>query len=696
MHTEFIPVKDLTNAEADIELERLSQLIAYYDFLYFTKSEPIISDVQYDELRRRNNDIEKKFPEKTRLNSPSHRIGASPSPEFQKVRHSKPMLSLDNAFSMEDVQNFMEKVNRFLKKDLNFFHSVFAEPKIDGLSASLHYQNGHLVLGTTRGDGFEGENVTANLRTIRNIPLTIQGKNIPENIEVRGEVYMLKSDFDLLNEKRVSDNEPPFANPRNSASGSLRQLDPKITATRKLHFFAYGFSTLSGMEYKTQEEVFKQLKTWGFSMNENSVLCHTKKEIEAYYNNILAKRTSLNYDIDGVVYKINDLNLQNRLGNIGRVPRHSIAHKFKAEQGITTVKEIIVQVGRTGVITPVAILKPLKIGGVIVSRSTLHNEQEIIRKDIRVGDTVILQRAGDVIPQIVQVLVDKREKKESWPYIFPENCPCCSIKLIQIEDQVAKKCPAGFNCPDQAIERLIHFISKDAFNIDGLGAKGIERFYKEKVIKTPIDLFTLEERNKDLKLQEWEGLGPLSVKKLFESLHDKLTISFDRFIYALGIPQIGQVASKQLSLFFKTPQNFYNTCLNLNDAHNENYKALVNQEGIGEVIAKELYSFMQDDYQQSLFCDLVKKLTIEPTPEKNLNGKLSGKTIVFTGSMEEISRSEAKVIAERIGAKVSSTLTHKTDLVVVGKNAGSKLKEARELGIQIIDEAAWQTLIKNA
>jgi DNA ligase (NAD+) len=331
-----------------------------------------------------------------------------------------------------------------------------------------------------------------------------------------------------------------------------------------------------------------------------------------------------------------------------------------------------------------------------VSRATLHNEQEIIRKDVRVGDTVVLQRAGDVIPQIVQVIVEKRESDKSWPYVFPEFCPCCSTKLVQIEGQVAKKCPAGFNCPDQAIERLTHFISKDAFNIDGLGAKSIERFYREGVVTNPVDLFTLEERNDVLKIHEWEGWGPLSVKKLFDSLSEKLSISLDRFIYALGIPQIGQVVSKQLSLFFKTPENFYNASLNLNNTENEHYKTLVNQEGIGQVVADELYAFMQDDYQQKVFCDLIKKLTITPTPEQNINGKLSGKTIVFTGSMEEISRSEAKAIAEKIGAKVSNSLTHKTDLVVVGKNAGSKLKEARELGIQIIDEAAWQNLIKES
>lgn len=695
MHTEFVPVKDLTSAEAVIELERLSKLLAHHDFLYFTKSAPIISDAQYDELRRRNNEIEKHFPEKTRLNSPSHRIGASPSPEFQKVRHSKPMLSLDNAFSMDDVQSFMEKINRFLKKDLSFFHPVFAEAKIDGLSASLHYQKGQFILGTTRGDGFEGENVTANLRTIRSIPLMLHGENIPENVEIRGEVYMLKSDFALLNETRAKNNEPLFANPRNSASGSLRQLDPKITASRKLHFFAYTFSTLSGNQYLTQEEMLKQLKAWGLCTNEHSILCQTKKDVEHYYNDMLSKREYLNYDIDGVVYKINDLRLQNRLGNIGRVPRHSIAHKFKAEQGITTIEDIVVQVGRTGVITPVALLKSVKIGGVIVSRATLHNEQEIIRKDVRVGDTVVLQRAGDVIPQIVEVIVEKRDSDKSWPYVFPEFCPCCSTKLVQIEGQVAKKCPVGFNCPDQAIERLTHFISKDAFNIDGLGAKSVERFYRAGVVTTPIDLFTLEERNHDLKIHEWEGWGLLSVKKLFESLNDKLSIPFDRFIYALGIPQIGQVVSKQLSLFFKTPQNFYNTCLNLKDTENESYKTLVNQEGIGQVVAEELYAFMQDDYQQKVFCDLVKTLTIVSTPEQNINGKLSGKTIVFTGSMEEISRSEAKAMAEKIGAKVSSSLTHKTDLVVVGKNAGSKLKEARELGIQIIDEAAWKNLMKD-
>ena len=694
MQTKFIPVEELSITEADAELERLAKEISHHDFLYFTKATPTISDEEYDELRQRNNQLEKRFPEKIRLDSPTHRIGASPSPEFQKVRHSKPMLSLDNAFSEDDVQSFIDRINRFLKQESSHFDALLAEPKIDGLSASLHYQNGKFMLGTTRGDGYEGENVTANLRTIHDIPLSLIGDNIPENVEVRGEVYMLKSDFEQLNKNRTQENEQPFANPRNSASGSLRQLDPKITAQRKLRFFAYAFSTLSQNNYDEQKNVLQQLKNWGFSVNENQAICYSIEDIKKYYKNILNKRDSLNYDIDGVVYKINNLALQQRLGNIGRVPRHSIAHKFKAEQAETKIEDIIVQVGRTGVITPVAILKPVKIGGVIVSRATLYNEQEIVRKDVRVHDYVIIQRAGDVIPQIVSVQTHKRDRENSWPYVFPEQCPCCNSALIQIEGQVAKKCPNGFSCPDQAIQRLKHFISKDAFDIDGFGAKNVERFYKEGIIKNPVDIFQLESKKEEINLHKMDGWGTLSVKKLFTGINNKSTIPFNRFIYAMGIPSVGQVLSKEFAKMYETPEAFYNSCIALNDEQSESYQTLINKEGIGESIIEELKNFISDNDQKNLYVELSKLLSITPIEKKNTQGKLSGKIIVFTGTLETISRSEAKTIAEKMGAHVSNSISKKTDLVVVGSKAGSKLKLATSLGVQTIDEDAWLRLIK--
>lgn len=693
MQTDYIPVQELNEKEAIHELERLAKVIAHHDFLYFTKSSPIISDAEYDELRKRNNDIEKRFPDKQRLDSPTHRIGAKPSPEFQKVRHSKPMLSLDNAFSLEDVENFTKRINRFLKEDLNFQHTFIAEPKIDGLSAALHYQNGQFILGMTRGDGFEGENVTANLRTIRDIPLSLHGEDIPENIEIRGEVYMLKSDFENLNNLRQQNSEPLFSNPRNSASGSLRQLDPKITAQRKLHFYAYAFSTLSKNTHTTQNQILSQLKAWGFSVNPYYKVCENIEDIQKYYEDILSKRLTLDYDIDGVVYKINDLSLQERLGNIGRVPRHSIAHKFQAEKAETRIQDILLQVGRTGVVTPVAVLEPVKVGGVFVSRATLHNEQEIVRKDIRIHDYVVIQRAGDVIPQITHVVHSKRDVNHSWPYVFPDVCPVCHTELVQIEDQVAKKCPNGFRCKEQAIQRLIHFVSKDAFNIEGLGVKNIQRFYEENIIKTPVDIFTLQDNKDKIMLHQWEGWGHLSVKKLFQAIEEKRSIPLERFIFSLGIPQIGQVIAKQLAFLFQNADTFYQSCLELDNNDSPAYHKIIDQEGLGDAVIQELKLFIKDPYQHDIVVDLMKKLHIEKAKKQTSNGKLSNKTIVFTGVLETMSRSEAKILAEKLGAKVVGSISQKTDLVVFGQQAGSKLKKARELGVQTIDEAAWQALV---
>jgi DNA ligase (NAD+) len=692
--TDFIPVDALTIKEAKNELERLSHLIAYHDYLYFTKASPLIADSEYDELRMRNTEIEKRFPELKRADSPTHRIGSELLPEFQKVRHRTAMLSLDNAFSYDDVKSFFERINRFLKLDENTFLECAAEPKIDGLSASLHYQNGQFILGATRGDGLEGENVTANLRTIFDVPLVLQGNNIPENVEIRGEVYMLKSDFLELNNTRLKNGESVFANPRNAAAGSLRQLDPKITKARKLHFFAYGFEALSGVAPLSQKELLEQLETWGFKVNPFSSFCRHFYDLEKYYENILKQRDSLNYEIDGVVYKINDLALQKRLGTVGRVPRHSIAHKFKAEQVKTKVLDINVQVGRTGVITPVAFLEPVIVGGVTVSRCTLHNEQEINRKDIRIGDTVIVQRAGDVIPQIVSVDLDER-KDDSWPYVFPTHCPCCESFLIQEEDQVAKKCPNGFGCKDQAVERLCHFISRDALNIEGLGEKHIRKFYEEGIIKSPVDLFLLEQKVEALNLEKREGWGKQSVSNLVAAINKARVISFDRLIYALGIPQIGNITAKQLAYFYKIPMAFFEAVTKLEQSETEEYQSLRSLDGIGDSIISDIFCFFYDENNKILFNQLLNCLTIIPVEKQKNDGKLSGKVVIFTGTLQKMSRNEAKVVAERLGAKVASSISKKVDLVIVGEDAGSKLREAQTLGIQVIDESGWFALIND-
>ncbi|MBP9752545.1 MAG: NAD-dependent DNA ligase LigA [Proteobacteria bacterium] len=692
MKTDFIPINELTITEAKLELERLATLIAHHDFLYFTKANPQIPDSEYDHLRIRNEAIEKRFPDLKRLDSPSYRIGAELLPEFQKVRHRTPMLSLDNAFSFEDVLNFFNRVNRFLKNDLNLFLELTCEPKIDGLSASLHYQDGQFILGTTRGDGFEGENVTANLRTIFDIPLSVKAEDFPKNIEIRGEVYMVKSDFDALNKKRLQNDETPFANPRNAAAGSLRQLDPKITKERKLHFFAYSADALSGFSPNSQDDILKTLNSWGFSINPLYKVIKTMQDLEAFYTSILKERDTLDYEIDGVVYKINDLVLQNRLGTVGRVPRHSIAHKFKSEQAKTRVKDIIVQVGRTGVITPVAILEPVSVGGVTVSRCTLHNEQEIARKDVRIGDYVIVQRAGDVIPQIVTVIEEEREAN-TWGYVFPTECPCCQTPLVQEEDQVAKRCPNGYVCEDQAIQRLSHFISRDAFNIEGLGEKHIKTFYEKKMIQTPVDLFNLIEETTRAKIEKMPGWGVKAMSNLYEAILKAKTITFDRFIFALGIPQVGQTTARQLAAFYKNPDSFFKSALDLKSHNLESYKALISQDGIGESIVSDIFHFMEDPKNQEIYQELLKVLTIKPFEIKIKEGQFSGKTLIFTGSLEKMSRSEAKSIAERLGGKVASSISKKVDLVIVGNDAGSKLREAQSLGIQVIDEKAWLSLI---
>ena len=680
------PVESLNREEAAKELERLAKEIAHHNHLYYVLTDPAISDESYDALCLRNHEIEKRFPDLRRQDSPSQRVGSPPAPEFEKVKHRRPMLSLDNAFSDKDVEDFESRIRRFLKLPEDRPITFVAEPKIDGLSASLHYQKGQFVLGATRGDGQEGENITANLKTIRDIPLLLQGDDFPENVEIRGEVYMTRPDFEVLNQKRLEDGEPPFANPRNAAAGSLRQLDPAITAKRPLRFFAYTYEALSGSQDQTHLEVLESLKRWGLPVNPEIEICGKGEDLLKYYARLQAIRPTLTYEIDGVVYKVNDLKLQQRLGSIGRSPRHSLAHKFAAEQAETILLNIDVQVGRTGVLTPVALLQPVLVGGVMVSRATLHNEEELRRKDVRVGDAVIVQRAGDVIPQVVGPVLSKRPK-DSQPFDFPNQCPVCGGPVGQEEGLVAKRCLNGYKCQAQAIERLRHFVSRDAFDIEGLGEKHLETFYKDGLIQSPPDIFTLFVRDQESQapLREREGWGNQSATNLFEAIEKCRSISLDRFIYALGIPQIGQVTAKLLARHCKTVEAFLEVTL----------EDLLSIEGIGLSMANDLMQFLGDVEQQLVVGDLRKQLKIQPlTDDLNRTGILTGKIVVFTGTLEALSRSEAKAQAERMGAKVGGSVSSKTDYLVAGSDAGGKLKLAKELSVQILDESQWLEVVQ--
>ena len=683
----------MDRAQAAKELERLAKLIAHHDYRYFTLANPEITDEQYDALRRQNQELEALFPDLRRMDSPSHRIGSPLSSGFDKVKHRKPMLSLDNVFNEKEFAEFGKKLRRFLKMPEEVLIPMVAEPKIDGLSASLHYQDGQFVLGSTRGDGQEGENITTNLRTVRDLPLRLFGDNVPKSLEIRGEVYMKIPDFEELNISRKKQDEQPFANPRNAAAGSLRQLDSTITAARPIHFFAYAAQGLEGNLAQTQDELLQKLQTWGFVVNPYHKLCTTFDEMIQVYQIMQNVRETLDYEIDGLVYKVNDLALQERLGVVGRAPRHSIAFKFAAQQAETVVDDIILQVGRTGVITPVAVLQPVVVGGVTVSRATLHNEEEIRRKDIRINDNVIVQRAGDVIPQVVRVNTNKRPSN-SQVYSFTENCPCCHSTLYQTPGQIAKRCLNGFGCEDQAIQRLIHFVSRDALNIDGLGEKHIARFYALNLITTPVDIFTLEDRNAAFKepLETWEGWGKQSAQNLWDAINKVRVLPLDKLIYALGIPQIGQTTAKLLAKHFTMFERFLETILNAQQNDAMVQKELMPIEGIGHGMARDIIDFFQQKHNVQMVEGLLKHITVLPYEVAD-NLPLSGKTVVFTGSLELISRSEAKAQAEKLGAKVGSAVSAQTTFVVAGKDAGQKLKAATALGVEVIDESAWQEMI---
>jgi DNA ligase (NAD+) len=686
------PVEKLSPAEAEAELARLAETIARHDRLYYQEDAPEVSDAEYDALRQRNAAIEARFPELVLEDSPSLRVGAAPAAAFAKVAHLKPMLSLDNAFDDADARDFAARVRRFLKLDSDTAVEMTAEPKIDGLSANLLYEKGRFVRGATRGDGSVGEDITQNLRTLKDVPQRLKGADAPDLIEVRGEIYMRRRDFLKMNEERLKAGEPAFANPRNAAAGSVRQLDPSITAGRPLRFFAYAWGEMSERPARTHWDMLRRFKEWGFEVNPLAKLCSTIDEALAVHRKIAEDRAALPYDIDGVVYKVNRLDWQDRLGMVSRAPRWAIAHKFPAEQAVTKLNDIVIQVGRTGTLTPVAILEPVTVGGVVVARATLHNEDEIQRKDVRIGDHVVLQRAGDVIPQILGVKLEKRPKGAK-PYVFPDHCPACGSLAIREPGEVARRCTGGLICPAQAVERLRHFVSRDAFDIEGLGARHVEEFHRDGLIRMPGDLFRLAARRAEI--EEREGWGKQSAAKLLAAIESRRRIPADRFIYALGIRQIGQATAKLLARNYGSLAMFREAMIEAQDPASPAYQELDSITGIGDSMAADLIGFFAEPHNIAVLDDLAREVTVEDVaaPRGAASSPVAGKTVVFTGSLETMTRHEAKARAEALGAKVAESVSRKTDYVVIGADAGSKAKKAAELGVTTMTEQDWLKLI---
>jgi len=687
------PVEELSEDEAAAELERLAREIAHHDRLYYQRDAPEVSDADYDALRVRNEAIEAHFPHLKRADSPSDRLGAAPSSGFKKVRHSVSMLSLANAFGEEEVSDFLARIARFL--DLGEPPEILAEPKIDGLSCALLYDEGKLRLAATRGDGTTGEDITANVRTIDEIPETLQDRGWPRILEVRGEVYMRRADFAAFNRRQEETDSKVFANPRNAAAGSLRQLDPTITAQRPLRFFAYAWGRISEPLGATMAEARGRLRSWGFPVTEPAELCTSLDGLLAYYRQLLSQRPELPFDIDGLVYKVNRLDLQQRLGFVSRAPRWAIAHKFPAEKAETILREITIQVGRTGALTPVAILEPITVGGVVVSRATLHNEDEIKRKDAREGDHVIIQRAGDVIPQVVAV-VPERRPAASKPYVFPETCPECGSHAVREPDEVVRRCSGGLICPAQAVERLKHFVSRHAFDIEGLGDKQVKFLFESERIRTPGDIFRLQATNGQgvAPLSEQPGWGELSAENLFRAIDTRRRISLDRFIYALGIRHIGRENARVLARYYATIDHLREALAKAQTSESEAYQELIGIDGIGPKVADSLLAFFAEPHNLEVLHDLTNTLEIEDLVLADTSGSpVAGKTVVFTGKLEALTRDEAKARAETLGAKVAGSVSRNTDFLVAGPGAGSKAKKAEELGVRILSEEEWLELV---
>lgn len=679
-------VSGLTHEQAAAELERLAREIARHDRAYYQEDAPDITDAEYDALRQRNAAIEALFPDLVQADSPSKRVGAPLETGFRKVRHREPMLSLDNTFDEGDFHEFLTRARRFLGLASDQALALVGEPKIDGLSINLTYERGHFVRGATRGDGMEGEDVFENLRTMKAVPQRLHGRT-PEFIEIRGEVFMMKADFLALNEAQAAAGQRLFANPRNAAAGSLRQLDTAITAGRALSLFAYAMGEASEPVADSHWTYLQRLREWGFKVNELSRLLATETEVTGYQAGIGTARATLGYDIDGVVYKINDLALQRRLGFVGRTPRWATAWKFPAEQAQTVLRDIRIQVGRTGALTPVAELEPVNVGGVLVQRATLHNEDEIARKDVRIGDTVLIQRAGDVIPQILSVILDKRPKN-ARPFEFPDRCPACGSHAVRPPGEAVRRCTGGLICPAQRVERLIHFVSRPALDIDGLGEKTVQEFFAKGWLTGPADLFRLPAR--ETEIADLEGWGATSARNLARAIEARRRIPLSRLIYALGIRRIGERNAQLLARHYATFDAWRAQMIAATTVGSEAREALGSIIGIGPAIAQELADFFGEPRNVAALDELVAELQVEEPAATTSGSALAGKTIVFTGSLESMTRPEAKARAEALGAKVTDSVSRKTDYVVLGADAGSKARRAAELDVTVLTETEWR------
>jgi DNA ligase (NAD+) len=701
-------VAGLTKAQAKVEHKRLALELEAHDRRYYQDDAPSVTDAEYDALRQRFNAIEARFPELVTSSSPSQKIGAAPSGRFKKVRHAVPMLSLDNAFAEADVVDFVGRIQRFLKlpdDQIDFS----AEPKIDGLSMSLRYEGGELITAATRGDGAEGEDVTVNIRTLKDVPQKLKGRNVPDVCEVRGEVYMTKQAFLALNERQKEAGDTVFANPRNSAAGSLRQKDASITASRPLGFFAYAWGEMSAMPEATQSGMIKWFERCGFKTNPLTRLCHSVDELIAFHRKIEEQRAELDYDIDGVVYKVDRIDWQERLGFVSRTPRWAVAHKFPAERAMTVLRDIEIQVGRTGSFTPVGKLEPVGVGGVIVQNVSLHNEDYIkgiggdgepLRdgRDIRIGDTVVIQRAGDVIPQVVDVVIDKRPKNTK-EYHFPKKCPCplhtdvVRGETATGEEEARARCSGEFACPYQKIEHLKLFASRRAFDIDGLGEKQIAFFFEQEWVKEPADIFTLPARNNKIKLEEIEGYGETSVRNLFGAIEHRRRISLERFIYALGMRHVGETTALALARGYGSWEAFHDACLKVANGDEEAIAEMDALDQIGDTVIKAISAYFGESHNRGIVERLTKQVTILDAERPKSNSAVAGKTVVFTGSLEKMTRDEAKAMAERLGAKAAGSVSKKTDYVVAGPGAGSKLNEAKKHGVTVLTEDEWLKMV---
>ncbi len=694
-----IPVSDLTEAQAAEELTRLADAIAAHDLAYHQADAPVISDADYDALRQRNAGIEARFPHLVRENSPSFRVGSARSDQFSAVEHGVPMLSLDNAFSDAEAEEFDARIRRFLRLDESAI-AYTAEPKIDGLSASLRYEGGVLVRGATRGDGRVGEDVTANLLTISDIPRRLAGQGWPDVVEVRGEVYLSHAAFAELNAQAEAAGQKTYANPRNAAAGSLRQIDPRITATRPLGFFAYAWGEVSAPFALAQWEALAQLKAWGFATTPQSRRVEGAEGLLEAYREMEAARPHLGFDIDGVVYKVDRLDWQQRLGFVTRTPRWAIARKFPAEQARTVLMAIDLQVGRTGAVTPVARLTPVTVGGVVVENATLHNADEIARKDIRVGDTVILQRAGDVIPQIVGVVASERPDPPPPSFEFPGTCPCPLATPLVREttasgaETVVRRCSGEFACPFQRIEHLRHFVSRRAYDIEGLGEKQLAAFFDLGWVREPADIFRLARDGTRLdELRTLDGYGETSVANLVAGIEARRAIPLDRFIFGLGIRHIGETTAMVIARGYGSAQAFLSAMDRVATRDPEAMEELDALDQVGGAVIEAAAAYFGEAHNRRIVSELAAELTIRDAEAPRSDTAVAGKTVVFTGALEQMTRDEAKARAEALGAKVAGSVSKKTDIVVAGPGAGSKLKTAAGLGLTVLTEAEWLALI---